>query len=193
LARFLVLLSALVLVLGVGSAGAQTSSFSIRTSATFQRLGTWRIDRDPTLRGATEALGPPTACRTIRHATHGRASWRSLGVSIDLLTYGGLPEGRNACSAPARIHVNWVRVTGTRWVTSRGLRVGDPVAKLRRLYPHARANLRENWPRGYWLVSRRTACIGICSTPFVCVPQLLAETRDGRTIAFFLHVGAQGD
>jgi hypothetical protein len=36
--------------------------------------------------------------------------------------------------------------------------------------------------------------VGVCGkTRFVSVPQLLAEVRRGRTIAFFFHVGAQGE
>jgi hypothetical protein len=180
----------------VAPAHGQTASFTIRASATFQRLGEWRIDRAPTLPGAVDALGSPTTCRTIRFANHGRAVWGSLGVSVDLLTYGGLPPGRNACTAPSVMRVNWVRVTGRRWITARGLRVGDPVSKLRARYPHAPRNPRGTWPRprAYWLVTRLTACIGLCEgVRFVTVPQLLAEVRGGRVIALFFHVGAQGE
>jgi hypothetical protein len=173
-----------------------SGSSVIRASATFQRLGDWRIDRAPTLRGAANALGDPSSCLRIRDRTHGRAVWNSLGVAVDLVTFGGLPRGEDVCTAPALAPVNWVRVTGSRWLTARGLRVGDTIAELRRLYPHAPRNPRGTWPRpnAYWLVSKRTACVGVCGkTRFVSVPQLLAEVRRGRTIAFFFHVGAQGE
>ena len=116
-------------------------------------------------------------------------------MTVDLVTFGGVPAGKDVCTAPAAAPVNWVRVTGKQWVTARGLRVGDSLARLRRLYPHAPRNPRGSWPRpnAYWLVSKRTACLGVCPTRFVSVPQLLAEVRRGRTIAFFFHVGAQGE
>jgi hypothetical protein len=33
----------------------------------------------------------------------------------------------------------------------------------------------------------------LCDSRFVTVPQLVAEARRGRVVAFYFHVGAQGE
>lgn len=171
-----------------------SGSHLIRASATFQRLGDWRIDRASTLQGAIDALGGPSSCRALEKG-HATARWASIGVTADLWTYGSLPAGQTGCDAPDLIHVNYVRVTGRGWMTSLGLQVGDPATKLRRLYPRALRNPRGAWPRpsAWWLVTRRTVCLGVCSTTHVTMPQLLGEVVRGRVTAFFFHVGAQGE
>ncbi len=65
------------------------------------------------------------------------------------------------------------------WRTAVGLRVGDSVARLRRLYP--RATLHPSSPpwTGYWLVTRRT-CAEVGGFPY---PGLLARARAGRVTA----------
>jgi len=108
---------------------AAPTSHVIRTSATIQHLGGWKIERDPTLRGAIRALGRPTSCRILDGPDHAVARWRPLGVAIELRTYATPPRGRTGCTAPGSIQVDHVRVT------SRGLRVGDSATKLRQLYP----------------------------------------------------------
>jgi hypothetical protein len=169
------------------------SSHVIRTSATIQHLGGWRIERDPTLRGATRALGAPTSCRVLDGPDHAVAVWRPLGVTVELRTYGSLRAGETGCTAPGHIQVDHVRVTSRSWLTSLGLRVGDSTQKLRRLYPTARLK-HGPWPRAYWLVTRRGGCVGVCGTRrFVTIPVLLAEVRHGNVAAFYLQVGAEGD
>ena len=192
--RLVTLFVAVAICCGAASATAATESRQIRASATFQRLGDWRIDRAATLQGAIDALGAPSSCRepARRHAV---ARWPALGVTVDLWTYGALPPRRTGCTAPRLIHVNYVRATSRQWFTSLGLRVGDSTTKLRRLYPRAPLSPRGAWPRpsAYWLVTRRTVCIGFCDRRFVTVPQLAAEVRRARVVAFFFHVGAQGE
>ena len=190
----LVALVAFSSVSTAADARAMSESRLIRAAATFQRLGDWRIDRASTLQGAIDGLGAPSSCRALERG-HATARWASTGVTVDLWTYGSLPAGQTGCDAPELIHVNYVRVTGRVWTTSLGLHVGDPATKLRRLYPRAVQNPRGAWPRAsaWWLVTRRTICLGSCSTTYVTVPQLLAEVGRGRVVAFFFHVGAQGE
>jgi len=167
---------------------AAPTSHVIRTSGTIQHLGGWKIERDPTLRGAIRALGRPTSCRTLDGPDHAVARWRPLGVAIELRTYATPPRGRTGCTAPGSIQVDHVRVTSRSWVTSLGLRVGDPTTRLRQLYPRARRK-----PGSYWLVTRRGGCVGVCDTLFVTIPVLTAEVRGGKVAALYLHVGAEGD
>jgi hypothetical protein len=170
------------------------SSHVIRTSATIQHLDGWRIERDPTLRGAISALGRPTACRLVHAPDHALAVWRPLGVVVELRTYGSLRPGETGCTAPAHIQVDHVRVTSRSWITSLGLRVGDSTRKLRHLYPKARTRKLGRLPSAYWLVTRWGSCVGLCDAPpLTTIPVLLAEVRGGKVAAFYLHVGAEGD
>jgi hypothetical protein len=190
--RCVVVASALVLSPVTGAA-AGADSHLIRTSATFQHLGGWKIERDPTLRGAIGALGRPTSCRLLDGPDHAVAVWRPVGVAVELRTYGSLRRGQTGCTAPGSIQVDHVRVTGRSWFTSFGLRVGDSTRRLRHLYPHARRKTLGRVPRAYWLVTRWGACVGLCDARFTTIPVLLAEVRSGKVAAFYLHVGAEGD
>jgi hypothetical protein len=75
-------------------------------------------------------------------------------------------------------------------MTSKKLSVGDPVGKLRRLYPTARLRrgVRGFIPTGYWLVTRTTR-IGTGGT----YPGLLAEVRAGRVTGFQVRYPAGVD
>ncbi|HEX6702031.1 MAG TPA: hypothetical protein VF101_14990 [Gaiellaceae bacterium] len=116
--------------------------------------------------------------------------WRSAGFRLFVTTLAGLPSGATYCSAPARVYVDWLIVDGKRWRTFRGLRVGDPVARIRTLYPSATRH-RTVW----WLVTSRTACIGVCPGKrlYVTAPTLVATTRAGRVVDFRSHLAAQGE
>jgi hypothetical protein len=197
-----VVLVALVLaaISSHGATGAPdraTRSFLIQASASFQRLGDYWISDDATYAGAIRALGSADACHLVgRDPAHVVAVWRSLGVRIDLRTYGFVPPGKTGCTAPDQIHVSTVRVTARRWYTSLRLRVGESTSRLTRLYRKAKESRAvPGWyGRGYWLVTRRTACLGECGdTRFVTAPVLVAETNRGRVVSFVFVVGAQGE
>ena len=130
---------------------------------------------------------------------HVVAEWPSRGIWIDAWTFGLIPEDEDGCISPDLIHVSEIRLTGTRWVTSLGLRVGDPTTKLRRLYPKSPyVPGTQAWRRNhYYLVWRRGPCIGVC-TPAekrfgVDYPQLMAQVKNGRVVAFWLPVFGQGE
>jgi hypothetical protein len=83
------------------------------------------------------------------------------------------------------------RASGQAWRTGSGLRVGDSVAKLHRLYPNAslRGYRRDIPPiRGWWLVVRT----GFVPERFQ-FPALLATARGGRVTGLVVTVGAEGD
>lgn len=190
----------------VASTIAQTSSaspvrsqqsFLIQASASFQRLGDFWVADDPTYRGAIRALGAASACHVVNgDATRATVAWRSLGVRMSLVTFGGIPAGKTGCSAPASIQVSTIRVTGKRWLTSRKLRIGDSTGRLRRLYPRAQATrgLHGWYGAGYWLVTRRQACLGDCGdVQTVTAAVLTAEIKQGRISSIVFVVGAQGE
>ncbi len=189
------------IVVGVALLSAAQSvaagSRLMQASAKFQRLGDYWISDDPTYSGAIKALGAPSSCHLVDSSpSHVTAFWRSLGVRMDLVTLGGVPSGKTGCTAPTSIQVSTVRVTGKQWFTSLKLRVGDPVTKLHRLYPRALVTKGvSGWYRkGYWLVTRRGACLGDCGGAlYETVPVLVAETSGGRVSSIVFVVGAQGE
>ena len=157
-----------------GAHGSSAESRLIRTSPNSQRLGDFRVTADPTYRGAINALGEASSCRLLGYPSVALAVWGDLGVAIKLSTFGGLPPGKDGCTAPADIHVWTIRVTGRDWFTARQLR-SNSVAALRRRYPKAlkRRGVKGWYGSGYWLVTRRQACIGSCEKDFVTAPVLV--------------------
>ena len=171
-----------------------TESSLIQASATFQRLGDFWVSDQPDYAGALEGLGPSSSCHLVNGSpTHATAAWSALGVRMTLVTFGGIPAGKTGCSAPSSIRISTIRVTGKRWYTSKKLRIGDSVTRLRRLYPKARskAGLRGWYGRGYWLVTHRASCY--CETITATAPVLVAETSAGRVTSIVFVVGAQGE
>jgi hypothetical protein len=184
-------------LLTAGTALAVERSRLIQTNAKMQRLGTWRIDQSPTLGGARRTLGEPSTCRRIRLEDGSVARWNGLGVRVVTATLGVIPRGATSCSYD-RMPVSVVTVIGRQWRTSLGLRVGDTMTKLHRLYPAATfqpTSRGDSSPRNsYWLVTRWAACLGDCGgARYVTAPQLVAQIDDGRVKAIIFPVGAQGE
>ena len=162
-----------------------------------QRLGGWRIDLDPTAGGLRKAFGGWSSCRPINLESGSIIRYNTLGIRVVTATLGGIDPGTTSCTYP-KMPVSNVTVTGKEWNTSFGLRVGDTVATLRSLYPHASFHARawgDSSPRdSFWLVTQRTACLGDCGAALsVTAPRLLAQTRAGRVVAFVFPVWAQGE
>lgn len=173
------------------------ASYLIQASASFQRLGDYWVSDQPRYKGAIDALGDPSACHLVNgDPSWATAAWRPLGVRMSLVTFGGMAVGETGCTAPETIWVSTIRVTGKRWYTSKKLRVGDTVTRLRRLYPNAKGSkgVRGWYGPGYWLVTERRRCLGDCgSIQWETAPVLVAETRAGRVSSIVFVVGAQGE
>lgn len=170
----------------------------LRAGRSFQQVGRFRIDADPTYRGAIRAFGPASSCKLATIDSGAIARWADLGLRIRIATLGAIPAGKTPCTAPAGLKVDNVRITSSKWQTSLGLRVGSSLRLLRRLYPNATYQQKgrsEGFPaQSYWLVTSRAACLGACgSTLFMTVPQLAAGVREGKVAFFSLRVGAQGE
>jgi hypothetical protein len=171
---------------------ATAESFLIWVTPKSQRLGDFRVRRDPTYQGAIDVFGEADQCRLINQRRVGVAVWRSLGFRINVTTLGYPGPNATPCNAPDSHQIDRIMVTGRRWRTRSGLRVGASVATLRRLYP--KAERRQGWYGGYWLVTSRERCvIGICETQYATVPHLVAKIRGGWVSAFVFPVGAQGE
>jgi hypothetical protein len=186
---------ALIIGAQLGEASPQPPSFLIRASSTFQRVGNFWISDDPSYGAAQDALGSASSCHVVQVSQMTSiATWRSLGVTIRLSTLGGLGVGETLCTS-RRSPISSVRVSGRRWYTSKGLRVGDSVSRLRSLYPKAPYLARTwRWGPQYALVTRRATCLGVCGNQReVTVPVLSAAVRNGRVTAFLFSVDAEGE
>ena len=115
-----------------------------------ERLGSFRVKTDGTLGGAVRAFGAPTALRPTSDSSC-TATWSRLGLTINLYNLGG----GDPCSRRFGLFGRAI-VRGPGWRTTKGLRVGDPVTRLRSLYRSARFHrgTRGFWPAGWWLVPR---------------------------------------
>ena len=191
-------LAALALVAIAPAAPQYAGPWVLRAGRSFQHIGSFRIDRDPTYRGAIRAFGAASSCRLVPLEDGAIVTWRELGIRMRIATLAAIPAGRNACTAPAALKIDNVRVTGRRWRTALGLQVGSGDALVRRLYPRAsfhRSGRGEGFPpQSYWLVATRSACLGVCGgIRFVTVPQMAASMKNGRIAFFSFRVGAQGE
>jgi hypothetical protein len=139
-------------------------------------IGDFRPARNPRLGAAIRAYGETTSRRGGGEIC--RVRWANIGVRITFQNFGGVdscePSGGRAQKAV---------VDDDRWRTGKGLRIGNEISRLRRLYPDA-----ERTSRGFRLVEgilpfgqpRRYAVLG-------------ARVSDGRVRAFTMFVGAAGD
>ena len=143
----------------------------------------FRVKPNGKLTGAIAALGTPTSKQRIfSHGEGCLVRWRHLGVRMVFYNLGG----QNPCS-PRFGYFSDATAVGSRWRTGKGLRIRDPVRRLRTLYPRASYHSRGLY-RGWWLVSRR-APFGERGT----YPGLLARTRDQRVVTFIVTYPAGGD
>lgn len=159
--------AALVLLVGVflavPGAAAQQSFLIVRD------VSIGGFPRDATVERAEAVFGEPSGWRD-RIYDRCTLLWQGLGLTME--TY--YSQGALDPCGPAARHVR-TTATDRRWRTSKGLRVGDPAAKLRRLYPKAAHQGKGDW----WLILRPFAGIEL--------PGLSARVRNGRVVSFTLH------
>ncbi len=186
--------------LPVGSAAGETLEVRQTPRGVFMKISAWQVSfpSHARLAGALEKLGRARLSQKIR-TTRGRvrdrasciADYRRRKASLQFTTLGGLRRGRGGCEARGRVYLSDGIFSARRWRTDRGLRVGQRVSRLRRLYPGVTRVRRPANPRygrrSYWLVSQISPC---CDSR---VPVLEAVVAKRRVKRFVLHVGAQGE
>jgi len=180
LARHL-LAACAVLLVASSPAAAAPFTINVRGSAdSFGRvlaIGAFKPERDPTVGAALDAFGEPSARRRLGN-TGCKLAWHGPGVKILFANFGlgGACEEEVGRSQTARAY-------GDRWRTTKGLRVGQRLGRLRGLYPSA---IRHS--RSWWLVT--------AVSPFGDThryPVLAATVRGGIVRSFALQIGAAGD
>ena len=96
---------------------------------------------------ALAAFGRPSRFRLTGNLC--RVTWASAGVSV------GFASDTHPCSTASLFRSAWYGMSlfGRTWHTQVGVRVGDSVAKVRRLYPHARFDTEAG--RAWLVLARR--------------------------------------
>lgn len=179
------------------SSAAAAPGGTITATATALRLGTWQIEpyrnHATTYGDAIKVFGTPDTCVPGNGAIQGVARWRRVGITVSAATLGYAGPGKTACNDPNDWQVDHVVVTGRSFRTTRGLRVGDSVARLHSLYP--KAVWHSGWNEGVWVIATTSRCvIGDCAgTPYVTRPRLVARIANRRVTSFLLPVGSQGE
>jgi hypothetical protein len=162
----------------------------IRIGAESQTIGPWRTGSTPTFAAAVSAFGRETTCRRLRKlSSFAAVEWRPIGLRMVFGSYGA--GGARPCRARRAVFLDNARAYGKEWQTGLGLKVGDPVSKLRRLYPHATLRTyRRSVPavRGWWLVLRTSRV-----PDFHHYPVLLATAHGGRVTSLVVNVHGEGD
>jgi hypothetical protein len=118
---------------GAGAADAQPGGVIRAGSDGVSDLGSWRVATDGTYAAALRALGDPSTVTTAGPGTC-TDTWRGLGLRILFTTFGVSSECRDTFAQDGSIRGEPGR---QRWRTALGLRIGDTVGKLDRLYPKA--------------------------------------------------------
>jgi hypothetical protein len=126
---------------------------------------------------ARSAFGRPNTTRRVGR-DECRAVWARIGLTLAFVDLSG--------GSPCRVGALLVATaTSTRWRTDRGLRVGDPVARIRALYPGTRHFATAPYA-GWWLLTRHT-CATTGSQPY---PGLRARISAQDVSALVVTVAA---
>jgi hypothetical protein len=118
---------------GAGSAGAEPVGVIRAGPNGVIALGSWRVATRGTYGAALRALGSPTSVVTAGTGTC-TDTWRGLGLRILFTTFGVSSGCRDTFAQEGSIRGTPGRKL---WRTGRGLRIGDTVGKVDRLYPKA--------------------------------------------------------
>jgi len=97
-------------------------------------LGGWHVTAHPEYGKAVHALGQPSHVNNP-DIPHCQVTWARLGLRIQFTSFGGASSCADSLAQSAVVKGPNGRSS---WRTQRGLRVGDSLRKLRRLYPDAR-------------------------------------------------------
>jgi len=97
-------------------------------------IGGYLVKKDGTLFGAIEKFGPPSSKRRDRASGWNGCvvTWKPLGIRIFFYNLGG----HDSCQ-PQYGYFRDALITGKKWCTASGLRIGDPRRWIYRYHPRA--------------------------------------------------------
>jgi hypothetical protein len=165
---------------------ATTAAASPRNDFTVvmkERAGPYRyieaLNRGRSYGAAIAAFGTPSNRGSEFNSNLCTLRWASIGIDIHFAS---------RLKPCARGHVTrsaWygMRLWDPRWHTLKGLRVGDPVARVRKLYPRATLHTKPPQLPSYWLATWRLEPDAPLS------PLLEAQLSGGRVSALVVHAG----
>jgi hypothetical protein len=145
-------------------------------------IGGYLVKRDGTLSGALRKFGEPTRVR--RDAKSGwngcELVWRPLGLKIYFYNLAG----QDSCS-PRYGYFRDALITGKKWRTASGLRIGDPASRIARYHPKAEPIKNSAW----WSLVTRPWPYGDGGT----YAGLAAKVHQGKVSAFSVYFQAGGE
>lgn len=179
----LVLLAACAALLLAETAAAAPSTTIRWSNGRVTQIGALKTTGSPTIGRATDAFGEAT-----RKRLDGKVlcvvDWAPLGLRGNFVNLGGPRPDATTCS-PDVGKLQTAEIRGSGFQTPPGLRVGAPLARLKKLHPGARQ-------RGatWWLATAPNVLGGDGSGRF---PIVRANVKGGKVTAFVLWIGAAGE
>jgi hypothetical protein len=148
--------------------GASAASANDRRVVLNERIGSYRNYLQGGYAGAVKAFGRPASSGSFPQSNLCTLRWLRLGLDMDFIT---LRLGKCATAGLA----GWYRakIRSREWLVGRGIRVGDTVRSMRRLYPRATFDGRPPGQPTWTLVSIDGEELGR-------LPVLTAVVWDGR-------------
>jgi hypothetical protein len=171
-------------------AGVMAPAATARPGGTIQTgsngvtaLGSWHVSTHPTFPAAVRALGAANAvhAHSSGNSCTGTGVWSGLGLRVLFTSFGGDPYCQGALAQRGTISGAAGR---QHWQTQRGLRVGDSVGKLKRLYPRAVHG------RGGWAIVYSLHSVVAEGSRLDIVT---AQIKHNRVFALRLWIGGAGD
>ena len=138
-------------------------------------MGGWHVSASHTYGSALRALKRPSSQSAAAGGLGCNASWPQLGVALSAWYYG--------CQSRSPITTIVIRGSAGRsaWQTDRGLRIGDPIRRIRQLHRGARST-----NRGYLIAPIFTTA----NDCYCFVSAVVARTNGGIVSSFMLSFDA---
>ena len=146
-------------------------------------LGSWHVSKHPTFQAAVRAMGAASAVHVHApgNSCTANGTWSKLGLRVLFTLFSADPYCAHVRAQTATISGT---AGGRHWQTSRGLRVGDSLGKLKQLYPRAIKG------HGGWaIVYSRHSVIAEGSRLDI----VTARIKANRVSALTLWIGGAGD
>lgn len=181
--RLVATVTCAALLLAVSAAVAQAPATIRWSDGKLTRIGALDLSRTPTIERATDAFGQPTKKR-LSGKVLCVVDWTPLRLRGHFVNVGGPMPGRTTCSTSVG-KLQTAEIRGRAFRTQAGLRVGDTLARLRRLHPAARRH------GASWWIATTPNVVG--GDPRDRIPIVRADVRDGRVSVLVLWIGAAGE
>ena len=183
MSRILPFAACAALLLSLAAAAPGTPTTIRWANGKITRIGALDLSRTPTIKRATDAFGQPTSKR-LSGKVLCVVDWRGLRLRGNFVNLGGPMPGRTTCSTSVG-KLQTAEIRGRALQTQAGLRVGDSLARLRRLHPGARRH-----GTTWWLA---TAPNVFGANPRDRIPIVRANVRAAKVSALVLWIGAAGE